>query len=356
MEPTSKCNLACPQCARIDKGKLNPLLPLTELEPDDYDRIFIDDLISQLQQVIFNGSYGEPVASKHLDYAIDKLLTNPISLQMFTNGSLRHSSWWRELGYKLSQTGSEVIFSIDGLEDTNSLYRVNSHFGKIMENARAYIQAGGRARWDFLVFHHNHHQVEQAKSLAQKMGFQRFQEKRTARFIYGNYTKEDNKGSYEVFNREGELVHHLRSSPGKKKDFAETLKKYGSWDQYVNKTSIHCKYKQDIKALFVDFEAFVWPCCWVGAPVYFTDPKNPQKKQLDLLRKKYKRSFNNLRCHSLNEILSHEWLASELEQSWQNQITDQNFKLFTCGRTCGTSYEFTNAPGSQNNRMFMLQK
>ena len=355
VEPTSKCNLACPQCARIERGKLNPVLPLTELTPEDYERIFTADLTPQLDYVIFNGNYGDPAASRHINYAINKLLKNQVNIRMFTNGSLKNCDWWAELGEKLSQTGSEVIFSIDGLEDTNSVYRINSCFKKIMENATAYIQAGGRARWDFLIFQHNCHQVEEAKALARKMGFKRFQEKRTARFIYGDYTKESNKDFYEIFNKKGKLTSYLKSPQGKHKDFEKTLKKYGSWNAYINKTPIHCKYKHNMKALFIDFEALVWPCCWVGAPVYFTDLENPQKKQFDLLRKKYKKNFNSLRHHSLSEILSHRWFDSELEQSWQNKTTDHNFKLFTCGRTCGSSYEFTNEPGSQNSRMFTLQ-
>lgn len=355
IEPTSKCNLACPQCARTDKGKLNPVLPLTELTPEDYERIFISELTSQLEYVVFNGNYGDPVASKHINYAIDKLLKNKIKIRMFTNGSLQTHNWWKELGDKFSKTKSEVIFSIDGLEDTNHLYRINSCFKKIMENAKVYIQAGGRARWDFLVFQHNYHQVEKAKSLAKKIGFQRFQEKRTARFIGGKYTKEENKNYCEVFNKKGEVIDHLKAPPDKRKDFEKILEKYGSWNEYINKTQIYCRYKNNMKALFIDFEGLVWPCCWIGAPIYFTDPEDPQKKQFDRLREKYKKNFNSLRQYSLMEILSHRWFDSELEESWQNQTTDHNFKLFTCGRTCGTSYEFTSEPGSKNSKMFTLQ-
>ena len=57
----------------------------------------------------------------------------------------------------------KVIFAIDGLEDTNHLYRVNTNFNKIMENAKAFINAGGIARWDFIAFAHNEHQIEEAK-------------------------------------------------------------------------------------------------------------------------------------------------------------------------------------------------
>jgi hypothetical protein len=44
------------------------------------------------------------------------------------------------------------------LEDTNHLYRENVEWKKIMENARAFISAGGTAHWDMLIFDHNKHQ------------------------------------------------------------------------------------------------------------------------------------------------------------------------------------------------------
>ena len=353
IEPTSKCNLLCPQCERVDNGKVNPLLPLTELTAEDYDNIFTDELTSQLEYVIFNGSYGDPVASRNLDYVIDKLLQKKLSVvRIFTNGSLKNVSWWNELGSKLSGTSSEVVFSIDGLEDTNSVYRVNSNFKKIMENATAYIRSGGRARWDFLVFEHNHHQVEEAKALAKKMGFKKFQEKRTQRFIRGNYTYR--RKSEKVFNKNRDVVGVLKPPPKDQKDFETVLEKYGSWPNYIDVTPIHCKYKQNMKAVFIDFEALVWPCCWVGAPTYYTNPNNPQKKQFDELRNRYEDNFNSLRHHSLVEILSHRWFSSDLVQSWKNKTMDQNPKLFTCGRTCGTDYEFTSGSGYKNSKMHIL--
>ena len=52
-----------------------------------------------------------------------------------------------------------VIFSLDGLEDTNHIYRVGVQFKKVMENTQAFINAGASAHWDMLVFKHNKHHV-----------------------------------------------------------------------------------------------------------------------------------------------------------------------------------------------------
>ena len=55
---------------------------------------------------------------------------------------------------------SEVWFAIDGLEDTHSIYRQGTNWKKIIDNVMTFVDAGGKARWDMLVFQHNEHQVE----------------------------------------------------------------------------------------------------------------------------------------------------------------------------------------------------
>ena len=222
-----------------------------------------------------------------------------------------------------------------------------------MENASAYIQAGGKARWDFLIFEHNHHQIQEAKALAKKMGFKQFQEKKTARFVRGHHTHRNK--SDKIINKNSSIT-LLKEAPDKPNDFEKVIEKYGSWDNYINSTPIFCKYKQERKALFIDFEAFVWPCCWTGAPSYHAWPDSPQKKQFDALKTKYEKNFNSLRHYSLSEILSHQWFHSDLTQSWKNKTTDQNPKLFTCARTCGADYEFTSGPGGGNSKRFILHR
>ena len=52
-----------------------------------------------------------------------------------------------------------------------------------MENAKAFINAGGIARWDFIAFAHNEHQIEEAKALAEQMGFVKFRYKKSNRYV-----------------------------------------------------------------------------------------------------------------------------------------------------------------------------
>ena len=68
-----------------------------------------------------------------------------------------------------------VFFGIDGT-DQKSLekYRVGSNFKKVQENWRAFIKAGGKATWQFIVFEYNQHLLEQAEQMSKDEGFKNF--------------------------------------------------------------------------------------------------------------------------------------------------------------------------------------
>ena len=87
---------------------------------------------------------------------------------------------WGNIGKAMGEAeqkqGVEKVmtFSIDGLADTNKLYRIGINHERVMANAKAFIEAGGKARWKMIVFKHNEHQIDEAKQLAKDMGFWEF--------------------------------------------------------------------------------------------------------------------------------------------------------------------------------------
>ena len=185
LETSSVCNAACPMCPReLDKG-FNKDTDAVSLSLTQIKEMFSETFIKNLESMFMCGNYGDPAAAPEC-IEIFKYFrnTNPnITLGMHSNGSLRNASWWRELGTVLSHQGDYCYFSVDGLEDTNHIYRVNTNFTKILENAEAFISAGGQAHWEYLVFEHNEHQVDMARKLALSMGFVNFREKVSRRFF-----------------------------------------------------------------------------------------------------------------------------------------------------------------------------
>ena len=127
-------------------------------------------------------------------------------LSMNTNAGAQKEEWWQRLAKIYGRMGS-VIFSVDGLEDTNHLYRQNVNWEIVERSMRAFVNAGGRARWDFLIFEHNQHQVEQAKALANEIGFEKFTEKKSGRFISSATNKA--KEEHQAVNRKGQETQTL---------------------------------------------------------------------------------------------------------------------------------------------------
>ena len=327
LDHTSRCNLLCPQCARTEDGLQNSKLPIGDLTIDDYARIF-DPFIGSNVKIFHCGNYGDVIASPTFDETLDWCITKGFKrFNIHTNGSARKPEWWRELAQKIGQSSS-VTFSVDGLADTNHIYRVNSKFDKILENMRAFLDAGGVGIWSYIVFSHNEHQIAQAELLAKELGMREFIVKQTSRFIT---TRE---GFMESVKSK-----HSNVTVNDKNDNVTTWKQivneYGDFDSYTKKTRIACKYKQT-KTIYVDFEMKVWPCCWTGAPTYFFY-ENAQTDDLKRIYERYGSDFNSLRLHDWYTILSHPWLQRDLMQSWE----DEGTRLYVCGRTCGEKFKFT---------------
>lgn len=355
VDHNSTCNLRCPQCARNHQGQTLPELPQTELTIDDYKKI----ITPNLETIMFCGNYGEVIVSDTF-LPVVKWLIHESSFKgkiiITTNGSARDTSWWIELAGLLQGRG-KINFSIDGLADTNPVYRVNSHFNKIIENASAFINAGGKARWDYLVFGHNEHQIDEAVTMALDLGFEQFQIKLTNRFIndehYQNKKVEFDE-SQLVQNPRSQYLLSIPASQGLKgkgvEQSARILEDFGSWGNYINQTSISCKW-QSSGQIFLDFEARVWPCTWTASGYYHHDANNTQKIQARKILDYYGWDFNSLKKNTLEEILNHEYFAEKLCNSWKGTTEDPIPKLFTCGRTCGTHYEFSSAHG--NNKLLL---
>jgi sulfatase maturation enzyme AslB (radical SAM superfamily) len=95
-------------------------------------------------------------------------------INMSTNGSGRSEKWWKEFASLLSP--NDVIeFAIDGLEDTNHIYRVNSKWDTIiMAITTLRNNFSGMINWRYIIFEHNYSQVAEANRLAIQLGFNQF--------------------------------------------------------------------------------------------------------------------------------------------------------------------------------------
>lgn len=370
LEITAACNASCPMCARnINGGEVNPQLPQTELSLAQIKEIFDPRFVTQLDRVYLCGNYGDPVAARDTLEALTYFRTyNPnIHLSMHTNGSAKKSEWWAELARIIGRKG-HVVFSLDGLEDTNHLYRQGTVWSKIMENAQTFINAGGRARWDYIVFAHNEHQVDEAEALAKKMGFERFQFKKSARFfsMASGVTKE----MHQAANRKGmattllqapvnpkyrngaldELAKIAKSEaeikflPSRANDipllaaqkFHTDPAKKKPMEKYWDEVPVKCKVAEE-KSVYISAEGVVQPCCWTAGQMYvwYWTPKGGQI--WNLIDQVGKDNLNATKV-PLRDIVDGLYFQDLIPNSW-NKSSCADGKLAVCAKTCGTKHD-----------------
>ena len=178
LEVSSRCALACPRCARtIMKGAYE----VTDLPLALVQRIFPPG--TPARKIILCGNHGDPIYHQRFHEILSYLRglgPVPPRLSIHTNGAFRDRAWWAETA-KILSPDDRVVFSIDGLSDTNHLYRVNARWSTILDGIAECRGKVGMI-WKLIVFKHNQHQVEEARRLAVELGFDDFNLVKSDRF------------------------------------------------------------------------------------------------------------------------------------------------------------------------------
>ncbi len=322
IELTDKCNAGCPMCPRTDH--LNFCKPdrtkvfNVELTPEDFRTHFTDEFCARTDEIVFGGAYGDPLAASGLLEITEYLTERGVRLATSTNGSLRTPDWWRRMGKAMKRTGSRLELHIDGLAETNQLYRVNTFFEKIMENARAYIETGARAEWHFIIFKHNQHQVDEAYRLSREMGFAQFTLIDTIRFSGGprfEYVMPTGEHRYldlpdvkaAQFQKSGDGI----VAGDSQDDVAES--------QHPGINGIDCK-SAAFNRPYISAHGQVSACCWVTG----SDEEQAFFAAHGLGPERY-----NIRNRPLEEILLDEPFANLYARAWNRD------SLATCRHKCG---------------------
>ena len=170
LEPTTSCNLRCPECPSGLRSFSRPTGMLT-------DEVFfkvIDELRRDLLYLTFYFQ-GEPyLHPRFLDY-----VTYARNSGIYTATSTNAHFLDREKAEATIRSGLDrLIISIDGTsQETYEQYRVGGKLEKVLAGTREVIQARKRLRsktpfiiFQFLVVRQNEHQVEEVKQLARNLG------------------------------------------------------------------------------------------------------------------------------------------------------------------------------------------
>ncbi len=342
LEVTQRCQAACPMCDRNENGGVdNRHIDNSELSLADCEKIFKPEFIQQLDTMYMCGNLGDPIVARDTleIFKYFRKHNSKMWLSMNTNAGAKSTDWWRSIAETIGKHGN-VIFSVDGLSDTNHLYRQNVQWDIVERNMRAFISAGGRARWDFIIFGHNEHQVDEAEQLAIEWGVERFQKKKSGRFFTAKNTAKD---SHQAQNRKGTET-QLISKPVKldnqnlallkQKEIAKT---YGGMENYYNSCTIKCKVAEE-KSIFITAEGLLMPCCWTAGRMYKWWHKDYRVEQIwDFIDRSGGKQGINVVINDLESVFDNN-LLQDIENSW-NLSSLKLGKLGVCAMKCGSEFD-----------------
>jgi hypothetical protein len=277
LESTDVCQAACPLCAReldsdFDKNAKH------HLRIEHVQQHFSDRVLAGLDKMFMCGNYGDPAAGYYtMDiYNYFRQVNPEITLGMNTNGAIQSTFFWHALGKLFNQPNDYCVFSIDGLEDSNHVYRRNVNWDKLMSNAQAFIAAGGSAHWDMLVYRHNQHQVDACEQLARDMGFKWFRAKVS------------------------------------KRDYIKGLEEPVGWQRPTYPPGrIKCHALAE-KSAFIDARGRLSPCCWLGST-----QKDFIKDDLKTVKLTWKTDTPNSVCASTCSTSKNQTV---FEDQWQREV------------------------------------
>ena len=297
VELSTYCNAACPGCSRHYWGTSKKLPELVEehLDIDTVTKVIKQLPNPQDLEIHLCGNLGDPLMNPRILEGITDWIEIFGVSKVFidTNGGLRSEEFWRELA-KVPRV--DCTFSIDGLKDTNHIYRVGVDWNKLERNFMAFIEAGGKATWKWLIFDHNKHQTKEASKWAETYGFARFDARMSMR-----------PPPEQI--KESTINYTIKKAQTLKAEKIDTIE-----DKEIN-----CK-ALELNRIYLNGEGRLWPCCYTsqryckshrGYPKVFEDG-NPY------LFNHYNKGFNLVEKNTLQHILQHA-VWDHVKEEWEHK-------------------------------------
>ena len=346
IELSNYCNAYCPQCVRVDylddgfaaKFASETVYPMTinssHIDVERYKLMFTNDTWHSLRSVHYCGNYDEPTMHPHMiELARHTLKHTRAVVTVSTNGGTRTPQWWQQLGQLSSEHPHrlEVMWGIDGLEDTNHIYRKGVEWQRLQKNVQAYHSAGGNSIWQWIEFAHNQHQTQWVRDNYKNQGFNSLKiietlrknqpDRQQLQQTIKNNTNLNAKKREKIEN----LINDTIKLPQKKK-ITELNQKNTEIPKKI--PSINCKAcdpRSSIqRGIYIDAQGYLTPCCWMGT---------------DYAKREASRTFMQGHDPMQHNIYEYDSIADALKSSYfqrlQNTWPTQSYKL--CVDHCGKS-------------------
>ena len=166
IEPTTACNLRCPECP---SGLRSFTRPTGNLKLKEFKQ-WIEPYKNKIWSITFYFQ-GEPFIHSEITEAINYAHKSGIYTMSSTNGHFLDP----DLSEKIVYSGLDrLIISIDGTDqETYQKYRVEGNLAKVLDGVQNLVEAKSRLKsktpyliFQFLVVRHNEHQIPAIYKLA----------------------------------------------------------------------------------------------------------------------------------------------------------------------------------------------
>ncbi|HQV05376.1 MAG: radical SAM/SPASM domain-containing protein [Chitinophagaceae bacterium] len=259
-EPTTSCNLRCPECPSGLRAFTRP----TGMLQKDFFTETIDQLSKELLYLVFYFQ-GEP----YLNPSFLDMVAYASKKKIYSATSTNAHYLTDENAKKTIESGLDrLIISIDGTtQEVYQQYRVGGHLDKVLAGARNIVKWKKKLKskkpfvvFQFLVVKPNEHQIDDAKKLAKEIGVD------------------------DIWYKTAQ-VYDFKNDPN---DLIPTIGKYSRYKKTKEGYTFKGKLKNHCWRLWHDpvitWDGLVAPCCF---------DKDAQHRLGDLKEKSFKEIWNN---------------------------------------------------------------
>lgn len=215
IEPTTACNLSCPECP---SGLKQFTRPTGKLDLGVHQK-----MISQLKKSVFYINYyfqGEPFLHPNFLELIKEAKANKIYTSTSTNAHFINE----KMAENIVESGLDrLIISIDGLtQETYENYRIHGRLDKVIEGSKHMVQAKLKLNsktphliFQFLTVKPNEHEIPQVFELGKVMGIDevRIKSAQLYDFENGNPLMPENE-KYSRYKKQSDGTYRMKYKLG----------------------------------------------------------------------------------------------------------------------------------------------
>lgn len=279
IEPTTSCNLRCPQCP---SGLRQFTRATGMLDPEMFQR-FVAQIKKHVHSLTFYFQ-GEPYLNPHFLKMVKEASNNNLYTVTSTNAHYLND----EVSKQTIESGlDEIIISIDGTsQETYEHYRVGGQLDKVLAGAQNIIKWKKELKsrkpyvvFQFVAFRSNEHQVNDIKKLGRDMGADMVRIK-TAQ-IY------DFENSQQMIPKNEELSRYKKDGDGKWQIKNKLLNQcWRMWQACVitwDGKIVPCCFDKDAKYQLGDLNTSTFKEIWFSQPYHaFRQSILKGRKEIDI--------------------------------------------------------------------------